>query len=107
MSVSGDREISEGRFFALISYIAFLCIIALLLKKENKFALYHAKQGLVLFVCEVITLILSVIPLLGCLLKVPGVIVFGFFSLWGIYGALRDKYVRLPIVSNIADGVIL
>lgn len=102
-----ENEISEGRFFAVISYISFLCIVALLLKRDNKFALYHAKQGLVIFVCEVVALILSVIPLLGVLLRVFGVILFGFFSLWGISGALRDKYVRLPIVSNIADGVIL
>ena len=45
-----EQEVREGKFFAVISYVSFLCIITLILKKSNKFALYHAKQGLVLFV---------------------------------------------------------
>ena len=63
-----EQEIREGKFFAVISYVCFLCIITLILKKDNRFALYHAKQGLVLFVLEVVAFILSIIPFLGWLI---------------------------------------
>lgn len=106
--IEEDKKIlEEGRFFAVISYISFLCIISLLLKKDNKFALYHAKQGLVLFVIEVASFILSVIPFLGSLVKVAGIVVFTIASLWGILQVLSGRYCRIPVISDLADKVIL
>ncbi len=58
-----EKGTQETKLFAAISYVGFLCIISLLLKKEDKFVLFHAKQGLVLFVFEVSSFILSIIPL--------------------------------------------
>lgn len=101
-----DKEIKEGRFFALISYLVFLCIVSLILKKDNKFALFHAKQGLVIFVLEVATLILSVISFLQWL-RVAGLVIFGLLSLWGILEALRGNYRQIPLVSKIAQEIIL
>lgn len=101
------KEIAEGKFFAVISYISFFCIITLLLKKQNKFALYHAKQGLVLFVVEVVSLILSVIPILGWLLRVFGTLIFLLVAFWGILSALQGKLCRIPLISDIADKIVL
>lgn len=101
------KDIEEGKFFAVISYITFLCIIALVLKKDNKFALYHAKQGLVLFVLEVASFILSIIPILGFLIGVTGLICFTLASVWGILQALMGNYCRIPLLSDIADKIIL
>jgi uncharacterized membrane protein len=100
-------EVRDGKFFAVISYISFLCILALLLKKENKFALFHAKQGLVLFVFESCAFIISIIPFLGWILRTIGFAVFFLVSLWGIFMALRGSYVRIPVVSKIAEKIIL
>jgi fumarate reductase subunit D len=102
-----DKLIQEGTFFAIISYISFLCIVALVLKKDNKFALYHAKQGLVLFVFEVAAFIVSIIPWLGWLVARFGLVIFSLFSIWGILQALMGNYNRFPIVSDIADKIII
>ncbi|MEW6101650.1 MAG: hypothetical protein AB1481_05090 [Candidatus Omnitrophota bacterium] len=102
-----EKEVQEGKFFAAISYITFLCIVSLVLKRENKFALFHAKQGLVLFVFEVVSFILSVIPLLGWFMRSFGFVIFVLVSMWGAFQALMGNYSRLPLVSNIADKVIL
>ena len=101
------EEVKEGKFFAVISYISFFCIISLLLKKDNKFALYHAKLGLVLFVFEVAAFLLSIIPFLGGLLRILGPLIFGLVSIWGILQALQGKCPRLPVVSDIADNIVL
>lgn len=105
--VSSEKELHEGKFFAIISYISFLCIISLILKKDNKFALYHAKHGLVLFVLEVVSFILSVIPVLGWILRVLGVALFTLLSLWGILHALHGNFNRIPIISDIADKIVI
>jgi len=102
-----EKEIQEGKFFAVVSYISFLCIITLVLKRDNKFAVYHAKQGLVLFVFEVVSFILSIIPLLGGLLRIFGTAIFMLVSLWGILQALMGNSCRIPVVSEIADKIIL
>ena len=102
-----DQEIKEGKFFAIISYISFLCIVALLLKKHNKFALYHAKHGLVLFVFEVAGFIISIIPILGWLIGTLGIVLISLVSIWGILQALMGNYSRIPLVSDIADKIIL
>ncbi|MBM3246200.1 MAG: hypothetical protein FJZ13_02600 [Candidatus Omnitrophica bacterium] len=101
------EEMQEGKFFAVISYISFLCIIALVLRKDNKFALYHAKQGLVLFVFEVAGFVLSIIPVLGWAIKTFGTAIAILISLWGILQALMGNYGRIFLVSDIADKISL
>ncbi|MFA5093341.1 MAG: hypothetical protein WC543_05315 [Candidatus Omnitrophota bacterium] len=105
--VENEQEIREGKFFAIISYVSFLCILTLVLKKDNKFALYHAKQGLVLFVMEVVAFILSIIPLLGWLIGVAGYALFLLVSLWGIMQAALGIYCKLPVITEISEKVIL
>jgi len=100
-----EKEIEEGKFFAVISYISFLCIISLVLKKDNKFSLYHAKQGLVLFVFEVVCFIVSIIPILGWLIGILGSVIFALFSLWGILQVLMGNFNRFPVISDIADKI--
>lgn len=106
MAQETDKEIQEGKFFALISYISFLCIISLVLKKDNKFALHHAKQGLVLFVFEVACFIISIIPLLA-FIGILGWVAAILVSLWGILEALMGNYSRIPVISKISDKIIL
>ncbi|MFH1414181.1 MAG: hypothetical protein ABIG56_04980 [Candidatus Omnitrophota bacterium] len=101
-----DKVVLEGTFFASISYIGFLCIVSLILKKNNKFALYHAKQGLVLFVFEVAGFIISIIPILGLFLGI-GTVIFALVSLWSILQALMGNYHRIIFVSEIADKITI
>jgi uncharacterized membrane protein len=102
-----EQQVRDGKFFAIISYVSFLCIITLILKKDNKFALYHAKQGLVLFVMEVIALILSIIPFLGWLIGVFGYALFLLASLWGIMQAALGINSRMPVITEISEKIIL
>ena len=102
-----EEQVREGKFFAVISYVSFLCIITLVLKKDNKFALYHAKQGLVLFVMEVAAFILSIIPFLGWLIGIFGYVLFLLVSLWGIMQSALGIYSRIPFVTDISEKVIL
>jgi uncharacterized membrane protein len=106
-NLEDEKEIHDGKFFAIISYVSFLCIITLVLKKNNKFALYHAKQGLVLFVMEVAAFILSIIPLLGWLIGIFGYAIFLLVSVWGIMQAALGINSRIPVITKIAEKVIL
>jgi uncharacterized membrane protein len=102
-----EQEIRDGKFFAVISYVCFLCIVTLILKKDNEFAFYHAKQGLVLFVMEVAAFILSIIPFLGWLIGIFGYALFLLVSLWGIMQAALGLKTHIPMVSDLSERVIL
>ncbi len=100
-----NREIQEGKVFAIIAYLTILCLIPLLLKKDNKFALYHAKQGLVLYIADVAIVIINIIPVLGQFIFVLGWLACGILSLTGIIQALTGLYGRIVLVSDLAKKI--
>lgn len=104
---TSKKEIQEGKIFALMGYLFGLCIIPLVLKKENKFVLFHAKQGLVIFVGEVALIVISVIPGLGPFIFRIGFLLFGIASLFGIIQTLEGKYTKITIISDFADKISL
>ena len=99
-----EKQVLEGKIFAVLSYLSILCIIPLVLKKDNDFVLSHGKQGLVLFVAEVAVFIVSVI--IPWFFQ-PLIFVCGVFSFWGMIEVLRGRCVRLPCISDIADKISL
>ena len=100
-----DKEITEGKIFALLSYLGILCLVPLLFKKENKFALFHGKQGLVIFLGEVAAGMVNIIPILGQILCVLGMVLFGILSLLGILKSLMGEYWKIPVISDIAEKI--
>ena len=100
-----DKEVQEGKIFAVLAYLSVLCLVPLLLKKDNKFAFHHGKQGLVIFIGEVAIGILAWIPFLGWVLAPIGSLIFFVVSLIGIIQALRGDYWKCPVVSDIAEKI--
>jgi uncharacterized membrane protein len=101
------QEVKEGKIFAMVAYWFFLCILPLILKKENKFAVFHGKQGLVLFIFLVAGFIFSIIPLLGWMVYRFVLFIYLLLCLWGTIQALMGNYSRIPIVADIADKISL
>lgn len=106
-SVQQDPEIQDGKFFAAIGYLFILCFVPILLKKQNKFAQFHGKQALVLFILEIAVLILKWVPVLGDLVSTIGCVVFAILSLVGIVKVLMGEYWEMPIVYDIANRISL
>lgn len=100
-----DRQVQEGKMYALLGYLSILCILPLILKKDNKFALYHGKQGLVLFIGEVALGILALMPFIGFALAPIAAFIFFVLSFIGIIQAVLGNYWRCPIVANIAEKI--
>src|ERR1700689_1264892 len=107
MSSDGDFskvDILDGKMYAVLAYLSIFCIVPLIVKKNNAFVLSHGRQGLVLFVAEVATLVVSIVfpwafrPLLF--------ILFGF-SFWGMVAAIRGQFVELPVISRIAEKITI
>lgn len=102
-----DHIVKEGKLFAIVAYIGILCLLPILIKKENKYALHHGKQGLVIFISFVIVGFLPIIPILGWVLSPILFIILVIFSLIGIIQAATGNYWRAPIVADLADKIKL
>lgn len=100
-----DSEIQDGKFFAAIGYLSFLCFVPLVLKKENKFALFHGKQALVLFILELGAGIMKAIPALGDLVFTLSFVLFGILSLIGIVKVLMGEKWEIPVIHEIANKI--
>jgi len=110
-----DKEVEEGIVWAIIGYLGILFLVPLLAKKDNKFALYHAKQGLVLFIAEIVAMVVAlIIMFIVGWIPVVGWVISGLIWLlfWvgmlvmlimGIVNAATGKYKALPIIGGIAE----
>ena len=100
-----DPEVQDAQFFAAIGYLSFLCVVPLALKKDNKFAVFHGKQALVLFIMEAAAAILKVLPWIGDLVFMLSFVVFGILSLIGIVKVLMGERWEIPVVHEIAERI--
>ncbi|MEI9997720.1 MAG: hypothetical protein WDO13_00350 [Verrucomicrobiota bacterium] len=80
----------------------------IIVAKDSPFAKYHANQGLVLFLAEISTFIITgalvFLPLLGMIvyfLHLALLLIFVVLSILGIVNAAQGKCVPLPIIGGV------
>ena len=101
------KKSDDGKLFAFLGVflttIGFL--IVLLAKKDDKYAMYYAKQGLVLFIAVVIVSIVgSIIPLIGWFIILPvGNLILLILWIIGWINALSGKEKPIPLIGKFAD----
>jgi fumarate reductase subunit D len=105
MEEKAAKKASTENVYAILSYLWILCLIPVLLKKEDPFVRYHARQGLMLFIVEVGVGILSIIPFLGGIIYVVGILACGLLSLAGIVNVLMGKKWKMPVIGEWAEKV--
>jgi len=101
------QDAEENKILAAISYLGILCLIPILLKKDSKFVMFHAKQGLVLFIAEVAISFINIIPILGQMIWLVAALIFIVVSVMGIIKAYQGVWWKIPIVSEYAKKIKL
>jgi len=90
------KDIEENSVVAAMSYIYILCLLPLFLKRKSKFAQFHAKQGLLLFIIEVLLGWFFPVPVIGWAL---GLLVL-LLAFLGVVNALNGKYWEMPFLGR-------
>jgi uncharacterized membrane protein len=99
---SGSRPSEERRMAAIMAYIPFLCFIPLIKMRDDRYAYFHARQGLVLFFIEVIAFIFS-FPHLSQLFWTVIIVACIGAAVAGVIFAIQGKMYKLPIIGDLAD----
>ena len=95
-SPTKDKDVEENKTIAALSYVWILCLVPLLGKKDSKFAQFHAKQGLVLFIIEIVAGLLVWFPIFGQLLALALLVI----SVIGIIKTLNGEWWKIPYIHD-------
>ncbi|MBN2585040.1 hypothetical protein JXA59_00085 [Patescibacteria group bacterium] len=110
----------DTRVFAALSYLSILFVVPWIAKREDKFVMFHVRQGAVLFLAEVVAGV--VLLLLGNFLT--AIFSFGVFtftqwlskiawllfvavSVMGVYFAVKGQEKQLPGIWLFAKNLKL
>lgn len=102
-----NSDIESNKVMAVLAYIGILVLVPILAAKNSKYARFHANQGLVLFIAEIIynfvsVIIRAILPLavVNIILWVISVL-FLVLSIIGIVNAATGKAKELPVIGKI------
>ena len=100
-------DIESNKVMGILAYLSWLVLIPIFAAKDSKFARFHANQGIVLAIAEIIVWvvlgILTKIPLIGWLFGlVEGIVslVCLIFALLGIVNAAKGRAKELPFIGK-------
>lgn len=103
-STKSTKQKNTG--LAIVAYILFL-IPLLTDAKDDKFVMYHTKQGLVLFLTWLVVMVITSVPFLGWILWLPLNIGMIILLILGISNASAGKEKELPLIGQYADRINL
>jgi len=92
----------ESRMAAILAYIPILCFVPLLNMRDNPEARFHARQGVLLFLVELVAVLFLIDGVSAFVFKAILVVTVAL-SVVGIYFALQGKHYKLPVIGDIAD----
>jgi uncharacterized membrane protein len=102
MGAPDPQDVQKNMAMAILAYIIFF--VPLIAARESKFAMYHANQGLVLFLAAVvINIVGGIVPFIGWFIILPfGWIAVLIFAIIGIINASKGLMKPLPLIGGIS-----
>lgn len=101
------NDIQQNKVMAVLAYLSWLVLVPIIGAKNSPFARFHANQGLVLaiaeIICWVVLGILVKLPLIGWIFGlIEGIfsLVCLIFAIIGIVNAANGRAKELPIVGK-------
>jgi fumarate reductase subunit D len=97
-----SSSVEDVRLASVMCYVPLLCFVPLLNMRDNKDIRFHARQGVILFMIEILAVLFLVDWVSRFVFK--GVLILAaILSATAIYSTLQGKRFRLPIIGDIAD----
>lgn len=98
------KMVEDGKAAALLGYIPFMCFVPLVKMRDNPFAVQHGKQGLLLFIIEIIAAIF-LLPKINYLFWGLVIILCLAAGSAGIFFVLQGQDWKIPFIGDLADKI--
>jgi len=99
------KDVRDNKTIAALSYVGVLCLFPLFLKKDSRYVQTHAKQGLALFLAEIIIWVLNILPFIGPFIWMLFSLVFVAVSIIAIIKTMQGEYWEIPVVSQYSEKI--
>lgn len=107
IETNANHDKPEIRYQAVLAYVPLLGFIPLFTKKDDPFVLFHAKQGLVLFILGLSAMALDFVPLLGDVLSTLAFVMCGMFSVMGAMKSVLGESWEMPVIYELSQKIDL
>ncbi|MBF0588385.1 MAG: hypothetical protein HQL53_04590 [Magnetococcales bacterium] len=106
--VEGYRKIfrrvgTSSQIMSGMSYLGILSLIPLILSRDDAFVQFHARQGVLLWIWEVLAIYSLVLPGVGKIFFQTSSFLCFFLSVVGLASVMLGRAWRLPFVGNLAQ----
>jgi uncharacterized membrane protein len=97
-----NHPTDDRRMASIMAYIPFLCFVPLISMSDNKEVRFHARQGVFLFIIELIAVFFLIDKVSDLFFK--AILIFAIsLSVAGLIFAIQGKMQKLPIVGDLID----
>lgn len=94
---------AKSRFLAMLSYLGVLCLVPMLVNKEDEYVNFHARQGLFLWMWGVLAIFGLYVPVVGRLFFSVSAMLIALLSLIGILSVLLMRAWKFPLIGIWAE----
>ena len=103
MEAHNNSSKETTTLLGVFAYIGPLIIISYIFAKDNAFVKFHIKQGLLLFIVEIIIMVFgNIFYHLWGIINIINIIVF-ILAIIGIVNVLQHKEKELPFIGQLAN----
>lgn len=94
------EDISNNKVMSFLSYLWILFIVPLIAAPNSPYAKFHANQGLLLFLFDIVIAIVAMIPVVGWIISAVGGALVLIFRIIGIVNSLKGEAKELPLIGK-------
>lgn len=91
-----------GRLLAMMSYLGVLSLVPLLISRRGSYIQFHARQGVVLWIWEMVALYTLLLPVMGTFFFQVSIIACLMLSVTGLVSVLLGRAWPLPLLGRFA-----
>ena len=102
-----QNDAQANKWYGVLAYLSILCLIPLFAAKTSPFAQFHAKQGLVLLLADIVLRVIDMVlpfDMVGLVTMLAGIAIF-ILAIIGIVNAWQGKMWSMPVVGDIAKKI--
>jgi fumarate reductase subunit D len=96
-----QREVGiSSRTLAVMSYLGVLCLVPLVMNRNDSYVQFHARQGVVLWMWEVLAIYTLLVPAVGHVFFRISSIACLVLSVIGVLSVLLGRAWKFPIIGD-------
>lgn len=94
-----------ARILSAIAYLGVLSLIPIMLRSKDDFVRFNARQGLLLFIAEIVFTLIWIIPFVGWIIGFIGWVLCFVFAVGGFFRSLIGKRYKIPVLNKFVGKV--